>query len=109
MPCLRDICNRSGERYGRQCEDPRSFLRNLHSLALCPPPALDGNIHVIIDLRSKYSTAFSGKALITAVNGPMARSVDALALWMKVMTTEEFYQGKADAPLRPQVLLFLPG
>lgn len=46
--------------------------------------------------RSKYSTAFSGKNLITPVNGPISRSIDSLALWMSILTTESFYEGKAD-------------
>jgi hypothetical protein len=33
---------------------------------------------------------------IMAVNGPLSTSVDSLALWMKNMTQEEFYQGEHD-------------
>jgi hypothetical protein len=40
--------------------------------------------------------AFSGKNVITGVNGPMGRSIDSLALWMKAMTTEECYEGRPD-------------
>ena len=31
------------------------------------------------------------------VNGPLSKSVDSLALWMKNMTYEEFYLGEHDA------------
>jgi hypothetical protein len=34
---------------------------------------------------------------IKAVNGPLSKSIDSLALWMKIATTEEFYLGQHDA------------
>lgn len=30
------------------------------------------------------------------MNGPIGRSIDSLALWMSILTTESFYQGKTD-------------
>lgn len=30
------------------------------------------------------------------MNGPLGRSIDSLALWMSILTTESFYKGKTD-------------
>jgi Asp-tRNA(Asn)/Glu-tRNA(Gln) amidotransferase A subunit family amidase len=40
--------------------------------------------------------AFNGKDFIKNLNGPLGRSVDSLALWMHVVTTEEYYEGFHD-------------
>lgn len=34
---------------------------------------------------------------VMCVNGPLSTSIDSLALWLKNMTVEEFYQGEHDA------------
>jgi hypothetical protein len=48
------------------------------------------------------SRALSGKNLILPVNGPMARSIDSLALYMKIITNEQYY----DEMIDPYIKLF---
>ena len=47
---------------------------------------------------SKYSDAFSGVGAfgIPLCIGPLAKSTEDLALWFKVATNENFYQGEID-------------
>lgn len=43
-----------------------------------------------------YAESFSGMDSIKVSSGPMGTSVDGLALWLKTILTEEFYQGESD-------------
>lgn len=45
---------------------------------------------------STYAPALTGMNSILAVTGPMSTSVSALALWMKIVCTESFYNGLHD-------------
>lgn len=47
-----------------------------------------------------YSHAFDGKDFIKNQNGPLARSVDSLALWMHVATNESYYEGSNDPSIK---------
>jgi Asp-tRNA(Asn)/Glu-tRNA(Gln) amidotransferase A subunit family amidase len=49
---------------------------------------------------SKYVGSFDGQINIPPVMGPMGKSVDDLALFMKVMTSEKYYTRSNRDPYR---------
>jgi fatty acid amide hydrolase len=78
-----------GNDYGGSVRIPAQFCG---ICALLPST----NRIMINEAITKYSLAFNGKDFIKNMNGPLARSIDSLALWVYVTTTESFYEGFHD-------------